>query len=306
MNIIGPDTMIFGVDDLDGSIRYLSDYGLHKTEGGSHGATFEALDGTSVVVRHSSDRGLAKAVAPSPNVREVIHGVADAPSLQKIAAELTRDREVRQGSDGVLHSTDHDGYPIGFQLTQRRPIAPPHDLVNVPGQPPGRPVNQVAALDVIQCRPSTLSHYVVFSNDVKGAEKFYAERLGFRTVDFFVDAGPFMRPAGTFQHHTLLLIQADRLGLRQFTFLLSGPGELLKAGWDFVRKGYKPQWGPGRHLFGSNYFWYFASPFGGLMGFDADMDMHDDRWVPRHLPRNAESSQTFLLEFREKWAPPGK
>jgi len=303
VNIIGPDSMIFGVDDLDGSMRFLADYGLHKTEAGSHGATFEALDGTSAVVRHSSDRGLAKAVAPSPNVREVIYGVGDTTSLQKIGAELTRDREVRQGSDGVIHSTDHDGYPIGFQLTQRRPIAAPHDMSNVPGRPPGRPVNQVAAVDIIQCRPSTLSHFVLFSNDVQGAENFYAERLGFRTVDYFVDAGPFMRPAGTFEHHTLFLIQAGKLGLQHFAFHLSGPNELLKAGWDFVKKGYKPQWGPGRHILGSNYFWYFLSPFGALMEFDADMDLHDDRWVPRYMPLDADHSQTFLFEFKDKWSP---
>jgi catechol 2,3-dioxygenase-like lactoylglutathione lyase family enzyme len=298
--------MIFGVDDLDGAMRFLSDYGLTRTEAGPHGATFEALDGTSAVVRHSSDRGLVRAVASSPNVREVVYGVGDPASLRKIGAELTRDREVRQGSDGVIHSTDHDGYPIGFQLTQRRPIAPPHDLANVPGRPPGRPVNQVAVLDTIQCRPSTLSHFVLFSTDVKGAEKFYAERLGFRAVDYFIDAGPFMRPAGTFEHHTLFLIQADKLGLQHFTFHLSGAHELLKAGWDFVKKGYKPQWGPGRHILGSNYFWYFASPFGGLMEFDADMDLHDDRWVPRHMPLNADHSQTFLLEFKEKWSPRGQ
>ena len=114
MNIIGPDTMIFGVDDLDGSVQFLTDYGLRKAEGGSLGASFEALDGTTAVVRHSSDRGLARAVAAAPNLREVIYGVGDAGTLQKIGAELSRDRDVKQGNDGVVHSTDHDGYPIGY------------------------------------------------------------------------------------------------------------------------------------------------------------------------------------------------
>jgi hypothetical protein len=79
--------------------------------------------------------------------------------------------------------------------------------------------------------------------------------------------------------------------------------ELLKAGWEFQKKGYKSFWGPGRHIFGSNYFWYFNSPFGGLIELDADMDLHDDNWKPRHVLASADSSQTFLLQWAEKWTP---
>jgi catechol 2,3-dioxygenase-like lactoylglutathione lyase family enzyme len=306
VNIIGPDSLIFGVEDLDGAKQYLTDYGLQKVDASASGATFEALDGTSAVVRRSSDPGLAPAIAPSPNLREAVYGVADQWTLERIGAELGRDRNVRQAGDGVLHSTDEDGYPIGFQIARRRQIAPPSDLINVPGMPPGRAINQVAAVDDIQCHPSTLSHFVLFSRNVKQAEKFYTERLGFRAVDYFIDAGPFMRPAGTFEHHTLFLIQSDKVGLQHFTFHLSGPNELLKAGFEFCRKGYKPFWGPGRHILGSNYFWYFNSPFGAIMEFDADMDLHDDRWVPRRMPLKADTSQTFLLQFKDKWSPSGR
>ena len=303
MNIIGLDSLCFGVEDFDASLKYLEDYGLRRTESGRHGATFEALDGTSAVVRRASDAGLPKAVAAAPNLREKTYGVADEWTLRRIGAELSRDREVRQGSDGILHAHDDDGYPIAFQLSRRRPIAAPHDLINVPGRPPGRAINQVASTDAISCRPATLSHLVLFTTDVQRAEKFYAERLGFRSVDYFIGAGPFMRPAGSYEHHTMFLIPSNKLGLQHFTFHLSGPNELLKAGTEFRNKGYRSYWGPGRHLLGSNYFWYFASPFGALMEFDADMDLHDDRWVPRHLPLNADTSQTFLFDFREKWSP---
>ena len=93
MKIIGPDSLVFGVDDVDGRSRFLVDYGLKRVEGGSSGGTFEALDGTSIINR---------------------------AALKAIGAELSRDRDVHGGSDGLLRSVDDDGYPIAFQLTRRR------------------------------------------------------------------------------------------------------------------------------------------------------------------------------------------
>jgi hypothetical protein len=42
------------------------------------------------------------------------------------------------------------------------------------------------------------------------------------------------------------------------------------------------------------------------MEYDADMDLHDDSWVPRHLLANADTFQTFLMQHTQKWAPAGE
>lgn len=302
MNILGPDYLLFGVDDLDACYKYLSDYGLKKVDSASSGATFEALDGTAVVVRKSGDPGLPTAVAAAPNIREQIYGVADKASLEAIGANLGRDRPVVQGSDGVLRTVDDTGYPIGFQVTQRRKIDHPK-YFNVPGMSTHRPFNLIAADNDAPVPICTLSHVVLFAPDVVKAEKFYAERLGFRTVDMFTNLGPFMRPSGTHEHHTLFLIKAPKPGLQHFTFHVADLNDMLHAGWRFVKKGYRSFWGPGRHILGSNNFWYFNSPFGGLMEYDSDMDLHDDNWKPRFIPATAETSQTFLFDFKDKWSP---
>ena len=39
--------------------------------------------------------------------------------------------------------------------------------------------------------------------------------------------------------------------------------------------------------------------------YDADMDLHDRSWVAREVPINADSSQLFLFQQREKWSPGG-
>ena len=116
-----------------------------------------------------------------------------------------------------------------------------------------------------------------------------------------------MRPAGTLDHHTLFMIQTPPFmkGCEHFTFHVGGPTELMLAGARFVAKGYQTFWGPGRHLFGSNWFWYFNSPLGCHVEYDADMDLHDDSWVAREAPMGADTSQLFLFPLRDKWAPSG-
>lgn len=303
MKIIGPDSLVFGVDDLETCSRFLQAYGLIKTENGNAGSTFSALDGTSLIIRKSGDASLPAAMAPAPTCRETIYGVVDKASLEAIGAELSKDRAVTL-TDGVLRSTDADGYGIGFQVTRRHTPQVPHYGVNVPYQASGRPHNKLAAHDV-DTRPRTLSHVMFFSRDAVAAERFYVSRLGFKVTDYFTGAGAFMRPAGNNDHHTVFFMQAPHLGIQHFTFHFAGANEVLKNGWEFTRKGYQSFWGPGRHLLGSNYFWYFNSPFGALIEMDADMDRHDDNWTPRNVPITHDNSQIFLLQYADKWLPHG-
>lgn len=306
MNIVGLETLVFGVEDMAAGRQYLLDYGLKEVDASAAGGTYEALDGTAVTLRHASDPGLPASNAPSPNLRETVYGVADAATLRALADNLSADRQVRSDAEGTLHTVDDGGYAIAFRVTRRRAIVAPHIGINVPGQAPGRAPNVCAADKAEPILPRSLSHVVYFVPDVKKAEAFYQDRLGFRVTDRFIGLGPFMRPAGTLEHHTLFMIQSfndHMVGMNHFTFHLGSAHEVLHSGWRFAQKGYKSFWGPGRHIMGSNYFWYFNSPFGGTMEFDADMDLHDDSWSPRAMPPGADNSQIFLFQHAPKWAP---
>ncbi|USX12381.1 VOC family protein [Oxalobacteraceae bacterium OTU3CAMAD1] len=308
MDILGPDSLVFGVDDVAACNRCLEDYGLVRIAASDSHGVFEARDGTSVEVRHDSDPALPPAIGRSPNIRAVIYGVRDAATLSAIGAELSRDRPVEVRADGSLRCVDDIGLTIGFQVSVRRPYEAPAVLVNVPGQPPQRPANQVAAdANAAPVIPHSLSHVVLFVPDAARAEKFYVERLGFRVTDRFTGTGPFLRPAGSREHHTLFLIEAPGFlkGINHFTFHVGSADELLRAGQRFSGKGYKTFWGPGRHIFGSNWFWYFNSPLGGTIEYDADMDVHDDSWVAREIKAAEDTSQVFLFTLREPWFPSG-
>jgi catechol 2,3-dioxygenase-like lactoylglutathione lyase family enzyme len=303
MNIIGPDAVIFGVDDVDACNQYVTDYGLEAKGNGR----FEALDGTAVIVLPKDDPTLPAALESGSALRKTVYGVADQQTLDAIAAELGKDREVKQLEDGSLEAKDDLGFVLGFQLTVRKPLSLASEIVNAPGSPAQRPVNAIGVHKEANPKPRSLSHVVYFVPDFAKAEAFYADRLGFVTTDRFSNVGPFMRPAGTDDHHTLFFIQTPphMQGLEHFTFHMAGPTEVMQAGTNMVNKGYQSFWGPGRHLFGSNWFWYFKSPFGCNMEYDADMDLHDNNWTARELPPGADNSQAFLFEYKEKWAPMG-
>nr|WP_315428986.1 VOC family protein [uncultured Albidiferax sp.] len=306
MNILGPDALVFGVDDVPACVQYLTDYGLTPVDVSAEGGRFEALDGTFVEVRHKDNSGLPPAMGTASMLRETVYGVADAATLDAIEAELGRDREVRRDAQGRVQAVDDMGFALAFQVSVRRPIQLPAETVNAPGAAPQRPVNQVAVTPDMQALPRSLSHVVYFVPDAAKAEAFY-QRLGFVCTDRFAGVGPFLRPAGTTDHHTLFMIQTPPFmkGCEHFTFHMGGPTEVMLAGTRFVNKGYQSFWGPGRHLFGSNWFWYFNSPLGCHVEYDADMDLHDADWLAREAPMGADASQLFLFQHRDKWAPSG-
>jgi catechol 2,3-dioxygenase-like lactoylglutathione lyase family enzyme len=292
MNIVGLDALVFGVDDVAACEAY---------------CRWEAADGTAVVIRAKSDATLPPPLPTGSALRKTVYGVADAATLEAIAAELGRDREVRRGADGSIEAADDLGFVLGFQLARRRPIAVPAEHANAPGSAPGRAVNAVGAAEDAVLTPLTLSHVVYFVPDEPKATAFYVQRLGFRETDRLLGAGPFLRPAGTADHHTMFLIQTPPFlqGVEHFTFHMAGPAAVMQAGARFTAKGHASFWGPGRHRMGSNWFWYFKSPFGCNVEYDADMDLHDDAWQPRAVPMSADASQLFLFQPREKWVPGG-
>ena len=303
MNIIGPDALVFGVDDVDACAAYLTAFGLDDRGGGR----FEALDGTAIVVRRRDDPNLPPALESKSTLRQIVYGVADAATVAEIADELARDRQVHRLVDGAAESKDDLNFALRFQVSCRRPLNLEPERINAPGSPAQRGVNKLGVTQDMPAKPRTLSHVVCFVPDIPAAEAFYVKRLGFKVTDRFNGTGPFLRPQGTQDHHTLFFIQTPiyMKGCEHFAFHMGGPTELLLAGSRFVKAGYESFWGPGRHKFGSNWFWYFNSPLGCHAEYDADMDLHDDEWAPRETPMSPEAAQAFLFEYREKWAPGG-
>ena len=303
MRIIGPDELIFGVDNLEDCKAFLQDCGLADKGGGR----FAALDGTGLTVRSKSDSSLPPPLPTSSLLRQTIWGVETQADLDEIEAELSKDRDVAKAADGTLTCKDASGFEIAFRVTSRIKLDLPAELINSPGAEPRRGPNVIGANEEAEALPRTMSHVVYFVPNIDEATKFYIDRLGFIVTDKFTNLGPFMRPQANDDHHVLFMIQTPEYmqGIEHVAFHMQGPTELMLAGSRMVKKGYESFWGPGRHKFGSNWFWYFNTPLGTHFEYDADMDKHDGDWVEREEPMSREAAQMFLFENVEKWAPSG-
>lgn len=307
MRIIGPDELVFGVDDVAACADFLSNYGLAAAEVTDAGGRYEALDGTAVTLRRRDDDSLPPPLRTASMLRLTIWGVEDTGTLDAIETELRKDRDVTRTPEGLLRCKDDCGFEIGFRVTTRRGLDLPAELINSPGATPGRAANVIGANQDAEARPRTLSHIVYFVPDIDRMSGFYTDRLGFVVTDKFTNTGPFLRPQANNDHHVLFMIQTPDYmqGLEHLAFHMQGPTELMLAGSRMVAKGYESFWGPGRHKFGSNWFWYFNSPLGTHVEYDADMDLHDGDWIHREGPMGPEQAQLFLFENVEKWAPGG-
>lgn len=305
MNITCIDEAIFGVDNLEACAQYLIDFGLKPFDIANGGTRFEALDGTAVIIYAKDNPCLPPPLPTGTMLRKTTYGVPDQATLDEIKAELEKDRDVKILDDGALESVDDAGFILGFQISIKKDLDLIPELVNSPGAPDQRGMNVIGANQDAAALPITFSHIVYFVPDGEVAENFYIERLKFVLTDRFRNGGPFLRPAGCRDHHTLFMIQTPDYmkGVEHLAFHMQGPTDLMLAGSRFVAKGYESFWGPGRHKFGSNWFWYFNSPLGTHFEYDADMDLHDDDWVPREADLIAEESQIFLFENKPKWSP---
>jgi len=279
MTILRVESLVYGVEDVDAGIRYFEDWGLAFTERGTHGADFALPSGQTLLVRAAKDSALPSAPDGGSTLREAIWGVSDAAALEAIGAELGRDRTVKSDARGGLHARDEAGFAIGFRRSAPAPkaSAPAESRMNRPFDPERR------------ARPSRLGH-VVYNAARNALEKqlaFYLERLRFRLTDRALDTGAFMRCQGSNDHHNLFFaIRADRTSFNHAAFEVRDIDEIVLGGKHMKSRGWNPNTPVGRHILGSNVFWYFDNPCGGRTEYFCDMDQMDDDWKPRIWEKN--------------------
>ncbi len=272
--IVGLEAVEFAVEDVETCAAFFDDVGLHKREGGRAGASFLIPgENTQVQVRRAGDPGLAPQWQAGETLRRIVWGVGDRGALDLIGKELARDRDVRESS-GALHVTGPNGLALTFQVSAASHAATP------PVTPASSRLNsRIAGYD--RPAPSHLGHVGLFTPDIEADARFY-QRLGFRISDRITEFGLFLRGTGSIDHHNLFLIQRERPGLNHLNLRLADVDE-LGTGMSFLeRRGWRPVWGMGRHLFGSHMFGFFDNPAGSYLEFTCDEDyiIDDNAWQP--------------------------
>ena len=273
MAIFRIESLTYGVEDVEAGIRYFEDWGVPLVVRGTRGAEFKLPSGQTIHIRETADKTLPATAQAGSTLREIVWGVDSARSLRAIGTELARDRDVRADADGTLHARDEAGFAIAFRRSllkpSRRKSAP--SRMNRPFDPERR------------ARPRRMGHvvYCVAKSDLEKATAFYQERLGFRLSDA-TPGGTFLRCEGTNDHHSLFLLsRPDRRAFDHVAFEVRDIDEIILGGKYMKGRGWQANTPVGRHILGSNLFWYFNNPCGGRTEYYADMDQMDDRWKPR-------------------------
>jgi catechol 2,3-dioxygenase-like lactoylglutathione lyase family enzyme len=277
MTILGIESIAYGVADLDTSIRFFEEFGLPVGERNAKGADFRLAEGSTVRVRKIDDPSLPKPFAPGPGLRELVWGVDSERTLDRLAADLGRDRALTIDNDGTLHTNDDAGLAIGFRVYKRTAPQEPAQAENGLGNI--KRWNQMRKW-YARAVPQVLHHAVFFVPDVDKGVAFYTKRLDFRVTDMIRHAGVFMRCDGRPDHHNLFFIRAKEPRFNHVAFGVENIDELMTGVNEMQRRGWASREGLGRHRATSIIFCYMDCPAGGTCEYMCDSDYLTDSWQP--------------------------
>jgi catechol 2,3-dioxygenase-like lactoylglutathione lyase family enzyme len=291
MSILGIESVVFGVDDLDENTRFWSDFGLPLESCTGDEAVFRLASGSRIILKMHGDVGL-----PSPDpfpgngAKETVWGVDTTENLEKLVAGLSTDRAVRRDPDGAAHCLADDGQPIGLRVWAKRQVVSNTSPVNSPGNIQRLNQHRIWRKRAI---PKTINHIVFFSPDYVGSCEFYRDRLGFRYTDHSKGVGLFARADGTNEHHSIFWVNCDlpfapdafkfmhiAFGMDDIDEVMLGANIMDNKGWKNTSNN--SSGGISRHRISSAIYYYCDIPgHAGEAEYHADSDYLDDNWVPR-------------------------
>jgi catechol 2,3-dioxygenase-like lactoylglutathione lyase family enzyme len=150
---------------------------------------------------------------------------------------------------------------------------------------------------VAQVRPRTLSHVLLFTPHVARMLKFSEEVLGLRLSDQSGDVIAFLHGPHGSDHHLIAFAKSHAPGLHHTSWDVGSLDEVGCGAEQMRAAGHAQGWGVGRHVLGSNYFFYVRDPWGSYAeySFDIDFVAHDVEWPAADHP---------LEDSLYVWGPP--
>ncbi len=251
------------VPDVAATAAFYRDFGLREVASGQLAST---AGGVQLVLVSGTARA----------VRSLRVGVDDASDLDRIAHNLQDLGAACERGDGVLETRDPDldialRISIAPRIAARAPTSnargPRGALMPEEGEPP---------------RPRKLSHVVLGSPNPLSTCRLLCDGLGFRVSDRLPEINATFLRCGS-DHHDVLVQPAPRAFLHHTAWELANVDDVGRAAMRMLERDAASQvWGLGRHLVGSNYFWYLRDPAGNFAEYSSDVDTipDDAAWQP--------------------------
>jgi catechol 2,3-dioxygenase-like lactoylglutathione lyase family enzyme len=167
---------------------------------------------------------------------------------------------------GSIWVRDPDGTPV--QIAPAQKTTPDHrraSLAYAPGDWRHAPPRAGT-----QANPFRLGHTFLFTASIEQSTRFYSQALGLGQSDGN-DYVAFLHGRHGSDHHILGFGQSHAPGFHHFSFEVENIDQIGVGGQHMAARG-SGGWGFGRHVAGSNYFWYVRDPFGGWAEYFCDID----------------------------------
>ncbi|MFL9557252.1 VOC family protein [Acinetobacter baumannii] len=258
------DHYALDVPDFETAKRFYQDFGLDVQE---------------------IDHGLALRTFNDPHVWVYLYA-GEKKRLNKIAfgafaEDMARLRaQVEAAGCGVLpiddmsleqgfHFIDPDGVNIDVLVCQKVTPYEKGATVGVHGEGTrGAPYRKDAPI----VHPQRLSHILIFTSDIERSIHFYENALGLRLSDYSKDAVAFLHAIHGADHHTIAFAQSTAKGFHHSSWDVGCVDEIGIGAKNMMDHGWTKGWGVGRHVLGSNYFYYVRDPWGSYCEYSYDID----------------------------------
>lgn len=178
-----------------------------------------------------------------------------------------------------------DGYPL--QVLPADKCSPSSKSIPLSAQPVPQGLGAAPNRSgVARVRPRRLSHVLLFSQDVPRAKAFYHHALGLNVSDQSGDTIVFMHGIHGSDHHLIALAKSAGPGLHHLSWDVGSVDQVGIGMEHMLRAGYTGGWGVGRHVLGSNYFYYVRDPWGSYCEYSFDIDFVPKgfRWSSKDHP----------------------
>lgn len=204
------------------------------------------------------------------------------------------DAPKRVGDASGFWVRDPDGNLVNVRNEgQELPAPEPPLTLNSPGHSPR--VGARGYPEPSPPRPRRLGHVLLFTPDINRQIEFYQRALGMKLSDRAQSIVAFMRC--TSDHHNLAFLTSAGPGFHHGSFEVGSVDEIAMNASSMQDAGWKPGWGLGRHVIGSNYFFYMRDPWGSFVEYFHDIDCIPDgcAWEARDFPPE---------DSLYRWGPP--
>jgi len=259
------DHFSLGVPDLADARKFYGGFGLDvRDEGGALGLYAQGRTHRWIVVQPAARKHLAwLSFGCYEQDLDALAERAKRRGAQAAAAPAGAPRE------GLwLHDMDGTPIHIGVLAKSTPDAKPARTLTSSPAGTRGAGGRSTAP----KVHPTRLSHVLRFTPDVSRALAFYEDVLGMRMSDRSGEGIAFMHAIHGSDHHMLAFAKSGAPGYHHSSWEVASLEEVGLGGMQMAALGHKRGWGPGRHIIGSNYFWYVQDPWGSFAEFSADID----------------------------------